>query len=989
MPYPHPPPKFVSSDEIIPLSPSVRTPFAQYVASPLPATPHTAYSPPSSSQQSAISPLRPYLTLLPRVMLTFFSPYLLPMILTISHLIQNRSSTASLATSLKSSVLSACSGLAKGASSIKTLPRYLAMQTNQEAIRATQASILAIGTMLMDAIAIIEAVVNFIVDTYRSMLLCTIELAVRGTLEILISAVQTISHSITDTLNSVRSNIQDDVNDANNIIQAAVSAINKVTTLVSLNISVPEFSIPALSFLENALISEINSTRLEMAASFNSSILPVPSLSSLSAYGADDLSKELCSDLDTSLIDDAAKALHRLSSIAIGLMFLLLFLVWATLAIWEWRKWKLMKDTIDSIEQEWHRDGKSDAWRMVAIVEHPMLERYSGTFLGKIAKTPRMRTNIRWFLSYLAHPTCLALLFISLLGFLSIQFQLIALSALKAHAQSNANATVTTSTNSLVTKLNAMALNSSQEYADSYNKAIAEYQDRINNELFGSWVNTTSVTLNSTLVEFYDEVEKGEAHSWIFPEEDNTNESSALNASFGSTILYNPINTFIYCILGSKITNLEKGLTWISEHAFIDLPTFPSDILLLSNASMNEIATPIAAAAVGSGDDNDDDGIVGTLISHFESALNVERTFYGILLGVWLALFLIGLAVVVWHSGGRGKFRALRRVPSFSSPPGYSPPEPKQPRWKAWLTNNHPIYDSYAEKQFSGTTPTNPPENYAHVEVFNANKGNGGDEKSFFKMRDPHAARLSGSHASSAVRSTTPSLAGPVQSLFKATGRKLTGTLTPYDNEVPLVPTHTSEKYPRDLANSPFPRPSSEPSESMAAQLFWVDKFYGVFEGVKSLFPTRGQRHGAALAREAGQRTEGSFGVSQLATSQSQSPGHDWIGGHQNLPEKRARAEWSIVDPEMMGRTLGKDQGRYPEVLPLSEMAAESYDPQPVYPRPMSRAPTVGGGETDEGRSLWRSMITNQGFERRRRGMITGTELYEKALLLHIVVAHR
>lgn len=70
------------------------------------------------------------------------------------------------------------------------------MQTNQEAIRATQASILAIGTMLMDAITIIEAVVNFIVDTYRSLLLCTIELAVRGTLEILISAVQTVSKKL-------------------------------------------------------------------------------------------------------------------------------------------------------------------------------------------------------------------------------------------------------------------------------------------------------------------------------------------------------------------------------------------------------------------------------------------------------------------------------------------------------------------------------------------------------------------------------------------------------------------------------------------------------------------------------------------------------------------------------------------------------------------------------------------------------------------------
>lgn len=210
--------------------------------------------------------------------------------------------------------------------------------------------------------------------------------------------------------------------------------MQKVTTLVNLNISVPEFSIPALSFLENvtipttfedslitlnsslptlaelkkkmneiidtpfeALISEINSTRLEMAASFNSSILPVPSLSSLSANSTQDLSNDLCSDLDTSLIDDTAKALHKLSSIAIGLMFLLLFLVWAVLAVWEWRKWKLMKDTVDAIEEEWDRDGKSDAWRMVAIVEHPVLERYSGNFLGKITKLPRTRTNLRWF----------------------------------------------------------------------------------------------------------------------------------------------------------------------------------------------------------------------------------------------------------------------------------------------------------------------------------------------------------------------------------------------------------------------------------------------------------------------------------------------------------------------------------------------------------------------------------------------------------------
>ena len=113
-------------------------------------------------------------------------------------------------------------------------------------------------------------------------------------------------------------------------------------------------------------------------------------------------------------------------------------------------------------------------------------------------------------MAYLSHPTCLALLFIAALGFLSLQFQMLALDAIKSHARVNANATVTASANSLAGKLNAMAMSSSREYADDFNKAIAAYQDRIDNELFGSWLNTTAVTLNSTLVEFYGGVEDGE-----------------------------------------------------------------------------------------------------------------------------------------------------------------------------------------------------------------------------------------------------------------------------------------------------------------------------------------------------------------------------------------------------------------------------------------------------------------------------------------------
>lgn len=66
------------------------------------------------------------------------------------------------------------------------------MQTNEEVVRATQASILFLGLALIHCVTIIEKVVGFIADTYRSLLLCTIELAVRGTLEIVIEAVKTV-----------------------------------------------------------------------------------------------------------------------------------------------------------------------------------------------------------------------------------------------------------------------------------------------------------------------------------------------------------------------------------------------------------------------------------------------------------------------------------------------------------------------------------------------------------------------------------------------------------------------------------------------------------------------------------------------------------------------------------------------------------------------------------------------------------------------------
>jgi hypothetical protein len=137
--------------------------------------------------------LKPFLGLAPRLWLTAFNPGFLPLIFTIASVAATRKSTNELAAQLKNSVLDACAQIAAGAGTLQALPRYLAMQTNAEVLRATRATVLAVGSGIMHSITVIEVVLNFIVDTYRSLLLCTIQLVVTGSLELLISAVQTVS----------------------------------------------------------------------------------------------------------------------------------------------------------------------------------------------------------------------------------------------------------------------------------------------------------------------------------------------------------------------------------------------------------------------------------------------------------------------------------------------------------------------------------------------------------------------------------------------------------------------------------------------------------------------------------------------------------------------------------------------------------------------------------------------------------------------------
>lgn len=71
----------------------------------------------------------------------------------------------------------------------------------------------------------------------------------------LIGATQEFSSFVTSSLDSLRTGIQNDIASANNVIQSAVSGINKlIPSFLNLQLSVPTFDIPSLSSLQNVTL---------------------------------------------------------------------------------------------------------------------------------------------------------------------------------------------------------------------------------------------------------------------------------------------------------------------------------------------------------------------------------------------------------------------------------------------------------------------------------------------------------------------------------------------------------------------------------------------------------------------------------------------------------------------------------------------------------------------------------------------------------------
>ena len=366
-----------------------------------------------------------------------------------------------------------------------------------------------------------------------------------------------------------------------------------------------------------------------------------------------------CNQLDLSVVDDLGAELVKMAKIGVVILIFTALLLTGLHCLWIRYRWGRLMAHLQYTRQAWMSDPTvhhtksassipevtlSDHNLMVlqADMHHPLITRIVNNLTTKLRLTRTQHINIRWFFHYIFHPPALACFMIGFFGLLSVEIQLLALGPLRADFSNQVSAATADFSNTIATAINASMFNQSAAYANDVNSRVDIIQTTINGGLFG-WVNDTTTTLNNTVNAFYTDVQ------------------NVVTILFNGTFFEAPAQDFVKCILGSKVDAIEDAITFLHNNLQVNMPRVNESVLVLSPHSVDEVTQPIARAAVGSGNNGTDTGIVGKLINSYEKSLKKERVMFGVFMGIWGLVVFMAICILLWNTYGSRWLERRRR----------------------------------------------------------------------------------------------------------------------------------------------------------------------------------------------------------------------------------------------------------------------------------------------------------------------------------------
>jgi hypothetical protein len=385
----------------------------------------------------------------------------------------------------------------------------------------------------------------------------------------------------------------------------------------------------------NLVRSQMNTTFSQVSNQIGNVTIPVPALRTV----------EFCSSMDMSFIDTLGQEIVRIANICIGVLVAcaVLVVLWNCVVIW--LQWARLSHATEVVRASWElndantRIGEKGAPPSTQIthaslmtlnvqMQHPFAWRIVNQFTRIFKLGEAGRDRLAWFLAFIFHPSALICLVVGVFGILLICIQLIAVRPIQNRVAQETEELTAYVTNAIGNSINTALATDSKQYATTMNTALGGIRTTLDTQLF-AWIDTASGGINSTIVAYYAEVQSG------------------VTTAFGnSTLFAAAANQFLDCVLGSKVNTVVAAIAFLKANLHITIPTIPDDVLLLSPTLLSQVSRPVADAAVG----GEDGGIFGALLDRYLNALRGELIMFGVILGVWVLVVLIGLGMVAWDA---------------------------------------------------------------------------------------------------------------------------------------------------------------------------------------------------------------------------------------------------------------------------------------------------------------------------------------------------
>ncbi|KNZ57672.1 uncharacterized protein VP01_2102g2 [Puccinia sorghi] len=655
-----------------------------YMCSGRGSPPTTAYPPPMAAADPDPTGLQPYLGLRARTSLAWLAYPILILVLILIQLILTLQSVHDGVGDAKREMASACFGIEGAASVAVSIPHFMADQTNDFLVSGAENIVHGLAAVLDISIRAIEAIILYVIDTYRSLYLCLAEFVVRGSLALLIAVAEEAEKAFTEAVHGLRTAIRkcyikkkkSTIGAAESVFSGAIDDLNKLPLV---HINKPQLEIPNLDALQNFKmptglsdgLSKLNASLPTLAdlrdsldklvsTPFEALRLEVTSKLSNATIDRSLLSApppkrvEFCHELDTSFIDAIGKIMAEGIKILIIALLSVIVLITLFNILKERFLWGRMLASLHRSREVWlhNNDNNLSTSKLLSFLQSmktPTISRISNRMYLK-NKTGRQRGP--WLFAYLTWPAALLFLGAGLLGTIIVEVQLASLHGVRNHAVQEANSGVNDFTNLLTDKINQETANMSATFANDTNSVILHFQTDVNDHMLG-WAGTTTTTLNNTLITFYDGLTK------------------VVQDTFGNTPLRDPALELLKCLIGSKVAGIEAALTFVHDHAHVDLPTVSPTALMIKPHQTQNLVNSIASTSTdGSPDPNGGDQTAATrfvdrLIDRYTKALLKQRITYFALLACYLVVTIFGVVGVIWDIFQE---KRSRRKPAGSSP---------------------------------------------------------------------------------------------------------------------------------------------------------------------------------------------------------------------------------------------------------------------------------------------------------------------------------